>query len=353
MLIYGFGQRPEATSGSTRKYDSTHLDSIHTRVKRRTGELVKLLVTGGAGFIGSHFVDLLLTDPAIENQISKVLVIDKLTYAGDINNLELVSENPKFQFIEGDICDFELNSKISVGFDWIINFAAESHVDRSLIGTDDFVMTNVLGTVNLLNVALTNKIPHFLQVSTDEVYGTIEIGSWTEESKLDPRSPYSASKAAAELFCNAFYVSHNLDVRITRASNNFGPRQNLEKMIPKIVNNLKLNLSLPVYGDGLNVRDWIYVEDHCMGIWQAMQQGRPGQTYNLGGGTELTNLGLISKISKSMGISEPQIEFVEDRKGHDFRYSLNFDKASAELAYMPRGDFTSNLMNTISFYGEK
>ena len=280
-------------------------------------------------------------------------MIDKLTYAGDIKNLELVLENPKFQFIEGDICDFELNSKISVGFDWIINFAAESHVDRSLLGTDDFVMTNVLGTVNLLNVALTNKIPHFLQVSTDEVYGTIEIGSWTEESKLDPRSPYSASKAAAELFCNAFYVSHNLDVRITRASNNFGPRQNLEKMIPKIVNNLKLNLSLPVYGDGLNVRDWIYVEDHCMGIWQAMQQGRPGQTYNLGGGTELTNLGLISKISKSMGISEPHIEFVEDRKGHDFRYSLNFDKASAELAYMPKGDFTSNLMNTISFYGEK
>ena len=314
---------------------------------------MKLLVTGGAGFIGSHFVDLLLTDPAIENQVSKILVIDKLTYAGDIKNLELVLENPKFQFIEGDICDFELNSKISVGFDWIINFAAESHVDRSLLGTDDFVMTNVLGTVNLLNVALTNKIPHFLQVSTDEVYGTIEIGSWTEESKLDPRSPYSASKAAAELFCNAFYVSHNLDVRITRASNNFGPRQNLEKMIPKIVNNLKLNLSLPVYGDGLNVRDWIYVEDHCMGIWQAMQQGRPGQTYNLGGGTELTNLGLISKISKSMGISDPQIEFVEDRKGHDFRYSLNFDKASAELAYMPKGDFTSNLMNTISFYGEK
>lgn len=314
---------------------------------------MKLLVTGGAGFIGSHFVDLLLTDPAIENQLSKVLVIDKLTYAGDFKNLELVSENPKFQFIEGDICDFALNSKISIGFDWIINFAAESHVDRSLLGTDDFVITNVLGTVNLLNVALTNKIPHFLQVSTDEVYGTIKKGSWNEESKLDPRSPYSASKAAAELFCNAFYVSHNLDVRITRASNNFGPRQNLEKMIPKIINNLKLNLSLPVYGDGLNVRDWIYVEDHCMGIWQAMQKGRPGQTYNLGGGTELTNLGLISIISKSMGISEPHIEFVEDRKGHDFRYSLNFEKASAELGYKPKGDFTSNLMETISFYAEK
>ena len=313
---------------------------------------MKLLVTGGAGFIGSHFVDLLLTDPIIEKQISRLIVVDKLTYAGDLKNLDLVAENPKLQFIEGDICDFELMSKISKGFDWIINFAAESHVDRSLVGTDDFVRTNVLGTVNLLNVALENNLPHFLQVSTDEVYGTIETGSWTEESKLDPRSPYSASKAAAELFCNAFYVSHKLDVRITRSSNNFGPRQNLEKMIPKIIHNLNSNLPLPVYGDGLNIRDWIFVNDHCMGIWQAIKHGRPGQTYNLGGGTELTNLELVSKISNIMKISEPKIEFVEDRKGHDFRYSLNFNKASSELEYEPRGEFDSNLIKTIAFYAE-
>ena len=313
---------------------------------------MKLLVTGGAGFIGSHFVDLLLTNPIIEKQISSVLVLDKLTYAGDLKNLDLVAENPKLQFIEGDICDFELMGRISKGFDWIINFAAESHVDRSLVGTDDFVMTNVLGTVNLLNVALKNNFPHFLQVSTDEVYGTIETGSWTEESKLDPRSPYSASKAAAELFCNAFYVSHKLDVRITRSSNNFGPRQNLEKMIPKTIHNLNSNFPLPVYGDGLNIRDWIFVKDHCMGIWQAIKHGSPGQTYNLGGGTELTNLELVSKISNIMKISEPKIEFVEDRKGHDFRYSLNFNKASSELEYEPRGDFDSNLIKTIAFYGE-
>jgi dTDP-glucose 4,6-dehydratase len=313
---------------------------------------MKLLVTGGAGFIGSHFVDLLLTDTIIEKQISSVLVLDKLTYAGDLKNLDLVAENPKFQFIEGDICDFELMDRISKDFDWIVNFAAESHVDRSLVGTDDFVRANVLGTVNLLNVALKNNLPHFLQVSTDEVYGTIETGSWTEESKLDPRSPYSASKAAAELFCNAFYVSHKLDVRITRSSNNFGPRQNLEKMIPKIIHNLNSNLPLPVYGDGLNIRDWIFVNDHCMGIWQAIKHGSPGQTYNLGGGTELTNLELISIISEIMKISEPKIEFVEDRKGHDFRYSLNFNKASSKLAYEPRGDFASNLIKTIAFYAE-
>lgn len=313
---------------------------------------MKLLVTGGAGFIGSHFVDLLLNNSEIEHEIFKVVVLDKLTYAGNMDNLNLVKNNPKYEFIKGDICDYELVKRISKDIDCIINFAAESHVDRSLVGANDFVQTNVFGTVNLMNVALANDIPKFLQVSTDEVYGSIASGSWDENSPLDPRSPYSASKASAELFCNAFYVSHNLDVRITRSSNNFGPRQNFEKMIPKIINNLKTNSKIPVYGNGQNIRDWIYVIDHCMGIWKVLKHGVPGNAYNLGGGTELTNLELISQISEIYSISTPKIEFVEDRKGHDFRYSLNFSKAAKEIGYKPNGNFSSDLKMTIDWYND-
>ena len=311
---------------------------------------MNLLITGGAGFIGSHFVDLLLTDPKIMPKISKVIVLDKLSYAGDFRNLHLVEKNSKFIFIKGDICDFDLLMNIEYDFDWIVNFAAESHVDRSLENPMDFVMTNVTGTVNLLNFALEANVKHFLQVSTDEVYGTIFSGSWDEKSKLDPRSPYSASKAAAELFCHAFFVSHKLDVRITRSSNNFGPRQNLEKMVPKIIYNLDNKIPIPVYGNGENIRDWIYVKDHCIGLWQVIEKGKPGEIYNLGGGTEITNLELISRISRIQRSSVPKIEFVEDRKGHDFRYSLDFEKASKELGYRPEGEFETDLKKTIDWF---
>jgi dTDP-glucose 4,6-dehydratase len=311
---------------------------------------LNLLITGGAGFIGSHFVDLLLTDPKIMPNISKVVVLDKLSYAGEFRNLNLVEKNSKFVFIKGDICDFELLMNIENNFDWIVNFAAESHVDRSLENPRDFVMTNVTGTVNLLNFALKANVKHFLQVSTDEVYGTISSGSWDEKSKLDPRSPYSASKAAAELFCQAFFISHKLDVRITRSSNNFGPRQNLEKMVPKIIYSLDKKIPIPVYGSGENIRDWIYVRDHCIGLWQVMQRGKPGEIYNLGGGTEITNLELISKISQIQGSGVPKIEFIEDRKGHDFRYSLDFEKSSKELGYRPEGEFETDLKKTIDWF---
>jgi dTDP-glucose 4,6-dehydratase len=187
-------------------------------------------------------------------------------------------------------------------------------------------------------------------VSTDEVYGTISSGSWDEKSKLDPRSPYSASKAAAELFCQAFFISHKLDVRITRSSNNFGPRQNLEKMVPKIIYSLDKKIPIPVYGSGENIRDWIYVRDHCIGLWQVMQRGKPGEIYNLGGGTEITNLELISKISQIQGSGVPKIEFIEDRKGHDFRYSLDFEKSSKELGYRPEGEFETDLKKTIDWF---
>lgn len=312
---------------------------------------MKILVTGGAGFIGSHFVDLLLSDQEIAKDISKITVLDKLTYAGDLKFLSEARKSSKFQFIQGDICDPNLiSNKEFKKLDWIVNFAAESHVDRSLFGAGEFVNTNVLGTVNLLNMALENSVAHFLQISTDEVYGSILEGTWDEESKLDPRSPYSASKASAELICNSFFVTHNIDVRITRSSNNFGPRQNLEKMVPKIIYSLINNVPIPVYGNGLNVRDWVYVKDNCIGIWKTMMGGKPGQIYNLGGENEISNLELIISIADLFNIVKPKMQFVEDRKGHDFRYSMSSNKAARQIGYMPSKDFKTGLKETVEYY---
>ena len=312
---------------------------------------MKILVTGGAGFIGSHFVDLLLSDQEIAKDISKITVLDKLTYAGDLKFLSEARKSSKFHFIQGDICDPNLiSNKEFKKLDWIINFAAESHVDRSLFGAGEFVNTNVLGTVNLLNMALENSVAHFLQISTDEVYGSILEGTWDEESKLDPRSPYSASKASAELICNSFFVTHNIDVRITRSSNNFGPRQNLEKMVPKIIYSLINNVPIPVYGNGLNVRDWVYVKDNCIGIWKTMMGGKPGQIYNLGGENEISNLELITSIADLFNIVKPKIQFVEDRKGHDFRYSMSSNKAARQIGYIPSKDFKTGLKETVEYY---
>ena len=255
---------------------------------------MRVLVTGGAGFIGSNFVEMALTDQFPE--ISSVLVLDKLTYAGKLSNLNGVANNPNFEFVQGDICDVELVNSLAANVDAIINFAAESHVDRSIENSSEFIQTNVLGTQVLLDAAKNQKVAKFVQVSTDEVYGSILEGSWDENAPLLPNSPYSASKAAADLLTRAYFVTHGLDVCITRCSNNFGPKQDPEKLIPNFVLKLSRGEKVPVYGDGLNIRDWLYVEDHCVGIYLVLTKGVGGEIYNIGGGTELTNLELTKKL---------------------------------------------------------
>jgi dTDP-glucose 4,6-dehydratase len=311
---------------------------------------LKILVTGGAGFIGSHFVDLVLLKPEISKEIQEVCVIDKLSYASRIDNLKLVFNNPKLKFIKGDICDINFLDSIESKFDWIINFAAESHVDNSLKFPQKFVESNVLGAVQVLEFARKNISTKVIQISTDEVYGSVESISFTESDHLCPSSPYSASKASAEMFCKSYITSYQMDIRISRSSNNFGSRQHSEKLIPTIINSIKSNRPVPVYGSGLNIRDWIYVEDNCLGIWSLMTLGKPCGIYNLGGGNEITNLDLINKIGLIMNKSTPKIHFVEDRKGHDFRYSINIDKSKNELNFTPVTNFEDNLARTIESY---
>jgi len=268
---------------------------------------MRVLVTGGAGFIGSNFVELALTDQFPE--ISSVLVLDKLTYAGKLSNLSSVANNPNFEFVHGDICDVELVNRLVANVDAIVNFAAESHVDRSIENSSEFIQTNVLGTQVLLDAAKNQKVAKFVQVSTDEVYGSIVEGSWDENAPLLPNSPYSASKAAADLLTRAYFVTHGLNVCITRCSNNFGPKQDPEKLIPNFVLKLSRGEKVPVYGDGLNIRDWLYVEDHCVGIYLVLTKGVGGEIYNIGGGTELTNLELTKKLLDSNLGYKPTIEF--------------------------------------------
>jgi dTDP-glucose 4,6-dehydratase len=241
---------------------------------------MRVLVTGGAGFIGSNFVEMALSDQFPE--ISSVRVLDKLTYAGKLSNLSVVENNPNFEFIQGDICDIELVNKVVANVDAIINFAAESHVDRSIENSSEFIRTNILGTQVLLDAAKNLKVAKFVQVSTDEVYGSIPEGSWDENAPLLPNSPYSASKAAADLLVRAYFVTHGLNVSITRSSNNFGPKQDPEKLIPNFILKLNGGDKVPVYGDGLNIRDWLYVEDHCKGIYLTLTKGLSGEIYNIG-----------------------------------------------------------------------
>jgi len=308
---------------------------------------MRVLVTGGAGFIGSNFVEMALTDQFPE--ISSVLVLDKLTYAGKLSNLSDVANNPNFEFIQGDICDVELVNKLAANVDAIINFAAESHVDRSIVNSSEFIRTNVLGTQVLLDAAKNLKVAKFVQVSTDEVYGSILEGSWDEEAPLLPNSPYSASKAAADLLVRSYFVTHGLNVSITRGSNNFGPKQDPEKLIPNFILKLSQDKKVPVYGDGLNVRDWLYVEDHCMGIYLTFIKGTPGEIYNIGGGTELTNLELTKILISSFNGDESSIEYVQDRLGHDRRYSVDCTKIQ-KLGYSASSNFDKNLSKTIKSY---
>ena len=308
---------------------------------------MKLLVTGGAGFIGSNFIKRQISENVLG--ASEIRVLDKLTYAGNLKNFTKF-ELKQFEFVQGDICDSSLVAKLVKGADIIVNFAAESHVDRSISSASDFVVTNTLGTQVLLENSVKYGLQKFVQVSTDEVYGSIDEGSWDEDCPLLPNSPYSASKAGADLLVRAYNRTFGLNTNITRCSNNYGPFQYPEKAIPLFTTNLLQNREIPMYGTGSNVRDWLHVNDHCRGIEMVIQKGRSGEIYNIGGGTELSNLQLAEAILAILGKDRSKISFVSDRLGHDKRYSVNIKKISTELGYLPETDFQEVLKTTIDFY---
>ncbi len=311
---------------------------------------MKLLVTGGAGFIGSNFVRMALTDKFLDFNVEQLTVLDLLTYAGDEENLKPIASDKRYKFVKGDIRDLELAKKLMQDADQVVHFAAESHVDRSIEGGSEFVSTNVMGTQVLLDAAKSSNIKRFVHVSTDEVYGSISEGSWPEDHPLLPNSPYSASKAGSDLLVRAYNRTHKLDTVITRCSNNYGQYQFPEKVMPLFMTNIIEGKKVPLYGNGLNVRDWLHVDDHCRGIALALTKGRAGEVYNIGGGTELTNVELTHKILKAMGVGEEFIQPVEDRKGHDLRYSVDISKINKELGYSPQVNFEEGLEQTINWY---
>jgi dTDP-glucose 4,6-dehydratase len=302
-----------------------------------------LLVTGGAGFIGSNFIRHVLQKPEV-----RVTNLDKLTYAGNPANLADLSSNPRYKFVQGDICDAKIVNECVKDADAIVHFAAESHVDNSISGPDVFIHTNVHGTLTLLNAAR-KKNTRFLHVSTDEVYGSRETGAFTERDALSPSSPYSASKAASDLLALSYHTTYGLPVTVTRSSNNFGPHQFPEKLIPLFITNLLEGRKVPLYGDGKNVRDWIYVEDNCAAIFAALQHGKPGETYNIAGGNELPNFEITKKIISALGKDDSSIEYVKDRPGHDRRYAID-DRKIRSLGWKPKHDFSTALQKTIDWY---
>jgi dTDP-glucose 4,6-dehydratase len=311
---------------------------------------VRLLVTGGAGFIGSHFVRSVLSGTYPAYADADVTVYDKLTYAGNLANLATVADHPRYGFVKGDILDTSTLDEVVPGHDAVLNFAAESHVDRSIVGAADFVMTNAAGVQTLLDACLRAGVERVVQVSTDEVYGSIPEGSFTEEHRLEPNSPYSAAKAGGDLIARAYAVTHGLDVVTTRCTNNYGPYQYPEKVIPLFVTNLMDGLPVPLYGDGLNVRDWLHVDDHCRAIAMVLERGRAGETYNIGGGVEMTNRALTERLLGLCGRDWSAVEMVVDRKGHDRRYSLDDTKLRRELGYAPAIDFDAGLAETVQWY---
>jgi len=309
--------------------------------------MLKLLVTGGAGFIGSNFIRYILGE-----HIDWVVTnLDKLTYAGNLENLKGVEDNPRYHFVKGDILDREAVDKLlRDGFDVIVNFAAESHVDRSILDAAPFVKTNIEGTQILLDSARQNQMTRFIQISTDEVYGSIQEGRFTEDSPISPNSPYAASKAAAELLCYSYWRTYNFPILITRCSNNYGPFQFPEKLIPLVITNALEDKVIPVYGDGKNIRDWVYVEDHCRALGLVIQQGKAGEIYNIGGDNERSNLELVKRILGTMGKPESLIKFVEDRLGHDRRYAVDASKIRHELGWRPFHSFEEALSATVKWY---
>jgi dTDP-glucose 4,6-dehydratase len=310
---------------------------------------VKILVTGGAGFIGSNYVRQVISGEL--SGITEVTVLDKLTYSGSLKNLEKLPTD-SFRFIEGDVCDRELVNNLVSACDAVLNFAAESHVDRSILGAEEFIRTNIVGTHTILDACKSSEGTKLVQISTDEVYGSIEVGSWDENSPLLPNSPYSASKASADLLVRSYVRTFDLDACVTRCSNNYGPFQFPEKVIPLFITNLLDNKKVPLYGSGENIRDWLHVNDHCRGIHLVLRSGRKGEIYNIGGGTEMSNKELTHFILGKFGKSSESINVVKDRLGHDFRYSLNDEKISRELGYQPNVKFEIGLTETINWYRE-
>ncbi|MEU6061578.1 dTDP-glucose 4,6-dehydratase [Streptomyces sp. NPDC047097] len=309
----------------------------------------RILVTGGAGFIGSHYVRTLL-GPTGPDPLAAVTVLDRLTYAGNRANLAPVADHPALTFVHGDIRDADLVDRLAADHDDLVHFAAESHVDRSILGAAEFVRTNVLGTQTLLDAALRHRMRAFVHISTDEVYGSIDTGSWTESEPLAPNSPYAASKASADLLALAYHRTHGLDVRVTRCSNNYGPYQYPEKVIPLFTTRLLEGGTVPLYGDGSNVRDWLHVDDHVRAVEAVRVRGRAGEVYNIGGGTELTNRELTTLLVGACGADWSQVVHVEDRKGHDRRYSVDWTKIREELDYRPGTDFAKGLAETVAWY---
>ena len=309
-------------------------------------------MTGGAGFIGSEYVRMALTGTGPKLAPTAITVLDKLTYSGNLANLDPVRDDPRLRVVIGDICDPALVDDVVAGHDVIVHFAAESHVDRSIHSAAPFVRTNVVGTQTLLDAALRHRTGRFVHVSTDEVYGSIDVGSWTENSPLAPNSPYAAAKAGSDLLALAYHRTHGLDVVITRCSNNYGPYQFPEKVIPLFVTNLLDGGTVPLYGDGGNVRDWLHVHDHCVGIALVQDKGRPGEVYHIGGGTELTNRELTGRLLAACGAGWDRVTPVADRRGHDRRYSLDITKISEELGYAPRIDLDRGLAETVAWYRE-
>jgi dTDP-glucose 4,6-dehydratase len=310
---------------------------------------MRILVTGGAGFIGSHYVRTLLAGGYPGYGHAQVTVLDKLTYAGNLANLEPVADSPRFSFVRGDICDAALLASVVPGHDVVVNFAAESHVDRSITGAASFVTTNAAGVQVLLQACLDAGIGRVVQVSTDEVYGSVASGSWAEGARLDPSSPYSAAKAGGDLIAGAYARTHGLNVSITRCCNNYGPYQFPEKVIPLFITNLLDGLKVPLYGDGGNVRGWVHVDDHCRGIQLVLEKGQPGRVYHIGGDDELSNMDLTRALLGCCGVGWDMVAYVEDRKGHDRRYSLD-DSLLRGMGYAPRIPFSDGLKATVRWY---
>ena len=309
--------------------------------------MTRILVTGGAGFIGSNFVHYMLE----KHPDYEIVNLDALTYCGNLENLEGVEDNPNYTFVKGDIRDHELVDEIVRDVDYIVHFAAESHVDRSIEDPEIFIKSNILGTQVLLDAAKKYEIKKYLQVSTDEVYGTLGAeGYFTEETPLQPNSPYSASKAGADLMVRAYFETFGLPVNITRCSNNYGPYQFPEKLIPLMISNALEDKELPVYGDGKNIRDWLHVYDHCSAIDLVLHNGRVGEVYNIGGHNEKQNIEIVKLILKELGKSEDLIKFVTDRPGHDRRYAIDSTKISEELGWKPKYTFETGIVETIQWY---
>ncbi len=311
---------------------------------------MKILVTGGAGFIGTNFIMYWLNKHPEDNIVN----LDALTYAGNKDNLKSIENNERYEFVQGDICDVELVDRLVKGADLIVHFAAESHVDRSIESSEDFIRTNVEGTRVLLDAALKKGNIRFHHVSTDEVFGALSMSDepFSETTPYDPRSPYSASKAASDHLVRSYFHTHNLPITISNCSNNYGPYQYPEKLIPLFVTNLIEGKKIPVYGEGKNIRDWIHVDDHNAGVDAIIKKGKIGETYCLGGDGEMSNMDITKKILEIMGESDEKIEYVEDRKGHDLRYAIDFSKAKNELGWEPVIDFEEGLKKTVEWYRE-